>query len=182
MALRDSCSQVTLCHPDIVPQKYILKEEDMAVKGIGEDAVILPVAEIPIRYQGWEGPWRIGISSQVPAAVLIGNDLSEHVKRVLVITRSQQEKAEAAEEGSDSQRKGMPDSMNSAEIFQLNIPQSNTFSQEQKADSTLKQCFENTSEVRLPLKDLKSSTLNRACYTERLQAVSYTHLTLPTKA
>ena len=24
MALKDSCSQVTLCHPDIVPQKYIL--------------------------------------------------------------------------------------------------------------------------------------------------------------
>ena len=49
MALRESCSQVTLCHPDIVPQKYILKGENMAVKGIGKEAVILPVAEIPIR-------------------------------------------------------------------------------------------------------------------------------------
>ena len=70
MALRDSCSQVTLCHPDIIPQKYILKGENMVVKGIGEKAVSLPVAEVHLRYQEWEGPWRIGISSQVPAAVL----------------------------------------------------------------------------------------------------------------
>ena len=84
----------------------------MFVKGIGEKAVILPVAELYLRYQGWEGPWRIGISSQVPAAVLIGNDLSEHVKRVLVLTRSQQDKTGAAEEGSENQRKEVPDSSN----------------------------------------------------------------------
>ena len=66
MALKDSCSQVTLCHPDIIPQKYILKEECMAVKGIGQETVILPVAELPIRYRGWQGNWRVGISSQLP--------------------------------------------------------------------------------------------------------------------
>ena len=89
MALKDSCSQVTLCHPDIVPQECILKGESMTVKGIGEAAVILPVAEIPIRYQGWEGKWRSGVAAQLPAAVLIGIDLTKYVKRVLVQTRSQ---------------------------------------------------------------------------------------------
>ena len=51
MALKDSCSQVTLCHPDIVLQKYILKEECMSVKGIGQETVILLMAELPIRYR-----------------------------------------------------------------------------------------------------------------------------------
>ena len=63
----------------------------MAVKGIGQETIILPVAEVPLRYRGWQGNWHVGISSQLPSAVLIGTDLSEHVKRVLVITRSQQE-------------------------------------------------------------------------------------------
>ena len=70
----------------------------MAVKGIGQETVILPVAELPIQYRGWQGNWHVGISSQLPSAVLIGTDLSEHIKTVLVLSRSQQEQAEAAEE------------------------------------------------------------------------------------
>ena len=54
MALKDSCSQVTLCHPYIIPPEYILKGESLTVKGIGTEIITMPVAEVPIRYQGWK--------------------------------------------------------------------------------------------------------------------------------
>uniref|UniRef100_A0ABM5FL53 SCAN box domain-containing protein n=1 Tax=Pogona vitticeps TaxID=103695 RepID=A0ABM5FL53_9SAUR len=87
--LRDTCSQVTLCHPDIIPREFIIPNESIKVAGIEGQVISLPVAEVPVNFQGWRGAWRLAISSTLPAAVLVGNDLAEHVKRVLVITRSQ---------------------------------------------------------------------------------------------
>ena len=52
LALKDSCSQVTLCHPEIIPPKYILKDESLTVKGIWAEIITLPEAKIPIKYQG----------------------------------------------------------------------------------------------------------------------------------
>ena len=103
------------------------------------------MAEIPIRYQGWEGKLRIGISSQLPSTVLIGTDLSEHVKSVLVLTRSQKVNEGTAEEN-EIPGEIMTDNSDQAELIQLSNPQNNTFTQEQKADSTLKCCFENITE------------------------------------
>ena len=79
MPLKDSCSQVTLCHPDIVPQECILKGESMTVKGTGEAAVILPVTEIPISYQGWKGVRTVGVAERLPVPCFIGIDLTESV-------------------------------------------------------------------------------------------------------
>ncbi|XP_078244793.1 uncharacterized protein LOC144587559 [Pogona vitticeps] len=87
--LRDTCSQVTLCHPDIIPREYIIPNESIKVAGIEGQVISLPVAEVPVNFQGWRGVWRLAISATLPAAVLVGNDLAEHVKQVLVITRSQ---------------------------------------------------------------------------------------------
>ena len=68
------------------------------VKGIGSEIITLPVAEVPIKYQGWQGRWKAGIADRLPAPCLIGIDLSEHVKSVLVQKRSQKENKETAEE------------------------------------------------------------------------------------
>ena len=77
----------------------------------------------------------------MPAAILIGIDLSEHVKRVLVLTRSQKENERTAEEKDEIPVEIMTDNSDPAELIQLSNPQNNTFTQEQKADSTLKCCF-----------------------------------------
>ena len=112
----------------------------MTIKGIGKEVVILPVAEVLIRYQGWQGNWRVGVSSQIPAAVLIGTDLSKHVKSALVVTRSQTEQTEAAGNVTDVQERD--ENILQTEAFSLEIPQKSLFSQEQLADSTLKGCCE----------------------------------------
>ena len=104
----------------------------MTVKGIGEAAVILPVAEIPIRYQGWEGKWRSGVAAQLPAAILIGIDLTEHVKRVLVQTHSQKENEGMAEEKEKVPIEIMRDTNDLAELIQVKNPQDNTFPQEKQ--------------------------------------------------
>ena len=83
---------MTLCHPEITSQENILRNESLTVKGIGSELITLPVAKIPIKYQGWNGMWKMGITDQLPAPCLIGLDLSEHVKSVLVNTLSQNEK------------------------------------------------------------------------------------------
>uniref|UniRef100_A0ABM5GL66 CCHC-type domain-containing protein n=1 Tax=Pogona vitticeps TaxID=103695 RepID=A0ABM5GL66_9SAUR len=46
--LRDTCSQVTLCHPDIIPREYLIPNESMKVAGIEGQVISLPVAEIEI--------------------------------------------------------------------------------------------------------------------------------------
>ena len=111
----------------------------MTIKGIGKEIVILPVAEVLVSYQGWRGNWHVGVSSQIPASVLIGTDLSKHVKSALVITRSHPEQTEAAGNVTDFQeREG---NIPQAEAFSLEIPQEDIFVQKQLADPTLKGCF-----------------------------------------
>ena len=148
LALRDTCSQVTLCHPDIIPQEYILPQESLTIKGIGEEIIVLPVAEVFVRYKGWQGNWRVGISSQLPAAVLVGTDLAEHVKRVLVLTRSQ-DQTETAKEVTDVQEVRENEGRQEAEAVTLELPKSSIFSLEQKEDPTLKSCFEKVTGVQL---------------------------------
>ena len=57
----------------------------------------MPVAEVPILYRGWKGLWRIGVAERLPLPCLIGIDLTEHVRSVLVQTRTQQEEIGKAE-------------------------------------------------------------------------------------
>ncbi|XP_078236495.1 uncharacterized protein LOC144584362 [Pogona vitticeps] len=144
--LRDTCSQVTLCHPDIIPRQYIIPNESLKVAGIEGQVISLPVAEVPVSFQGWRGVWRLAISSTLPAAVLVGNDLAEHVKRVLVITRSQattgtvQGGIEEPEAGADE---------GSSEAVVETLTTDSKFSQEQKADATLRKCFEKVTDTQL---------------------------------
>ena len=94
MALKDSCSQVTLFHSDIISPEYILKGESLTVKGIGAEIFTMAVAEVPIRYQGWKGVWRARVADQLPVPCLTGIYLTEHIKNVLVQTCSQQKEEE----------------------------------------------------------------------------------------
>ncbi|XP_078250271.1 uncharacterized protein LOC144589471 [Pogona vitticeps] len=144
--LRDTCSQVTLCHPDIIPRKYIIPNESLKVAGIEGQVISLPVAEVPVCFQGWRGVWRLAISSTLPAAVLVGNDLAEHVKWVLVITRSQATTGTVqggTEEPEVEADEGSPGAV--AETLTTD----SKFGQEQKADATLRKCFEKVTDTQL---------------------------------
>uniref|UniRef100_A0ABM5GF04 Uncharacterized protein isoform X2 n=1 Tax=Pogona vitticeps TaxID=103695 RepID=A0ABM5GF04_9SAUR len=137
-ALQDTCSQVSICHSDIVPQGCIIPGQNLILKGIGKEIVSLPVADVLVDYQGWRGVWRMGVSSQIPTPCLIGTDLTKHVKSALVITRSQPEQREASNgTGSQEQEENIPQ----AEAFSLEIPQKSVFARDQTADPTLKSCF-----------------------------------------
>ena len=72
LTLKDSCSQVTVCHPDIVPKENMLDHENNSIKGIDSEIVALLMAEIPMTYKGWSGIWKVAISDQIPAPYLIG--------------------------------------------------------------------------------------------------------------
>uniref|UniRef100_A0ABM5GQE4 SCAN box domain-containing protein n=1 Tax=Pogona vitticeps TaxID=103695 RepID=A0ABM5GQE4_9SAUR len=133
--LRDTCSQVTLCHPDIIPREYIIPNESLNVARIEGQVISLPVAEVPVSFQGWRGVWRLAISSTLPAAVLVGNDLAEHVKRVLVITRSQA--TTGTVQGGTEEPKTEADEGSSEAVVETLITDSK-FGQEQKADATLR--------------------------------------------
>ena len=147
LALRDTCSQVTICHSDIVPQNCLVPNQQLTLKGIGKEVVILPVAEVLVDYQGWRGNWRVGVSSQIPTPVLIGTDLSKHVKSALVITRSKTEQIKVAGNGTECQEK--EEIIPQAEAFSLEIPQKNIFVREQTLDPTLKTCFDKVEDKEL---------------------------------
>ncbi|XP_078237133.1 uncharacterized protein LOC144584609 [Pogona vitticeps] len=143
--LRDTCSQVTLCHPDIIPREFIIPNESMKVAGIEGQVISLPVAEVPVNFQGWRGDWRLAISSTLPAAVLVGNDLAEHVKRVLVITRSQATTG-TVQGGNDEPE---AEAEGSSEAVVETLTTDSRFGQEQKADATLQKCFEQVTDAQL---------------------------------
>ncbi|XP_078248140.1 uncharacterized protein LOC144588713 [Pogona vitticeps] len=143
--LRDTCSQVTLCHPDIIPREFIIPNESIKVAGIEGQIISLPVAEVPVNFQGWRGDWRIAISSTLPAAVLVGNDLAEHVKRVLVITRSQATTG-TVQGGNDEPE---TEAEGSSEAVVETLTTDSRFGQEQKADATLQKCFEQVTDAQL---------------------------------
>ncbi|XP_078239566.1 uncharacterized protein LOC144585994 [Pogona vitticeps] len=143
--LRDTCSQVTLCHPDIIPGEFIIPNESMKVAGIEGQVISLPVAEVPVNFQGWGGVWRLAISSTLPAAVLVGNDLAEHVKRVLVITRSQATTG-TVQGGNDEPE---TEAEGSSEAVVETLTTDSRFGQEQKADATLQKCFEQVTDAQL---------------------------------
>ncbi|XP_078235026.1 uncharacterized protein LOC144583991 [Pogona vitticeps] len=144
--LRDTCSQVTLCHPDIIPRKHIIPNESLKVAGIEGQVISLPVAEVPVSFQGWRGVWRLAISSTLPAAVLVGNDLAEHVKRVLVITRSQA--TTGTVQGGTEEPEAEADE-GSPEAVAETLTTDSKFGQEQKADATLRNCFEKVTDTQL---------------------------------
>ncbi|XP_078246380.1 uncharacterized protein LOC144588118 [Pogona vitticeps] len=144
--LRDTCSQVTLCHPDIIPRKYIIPNESLKVAGIEGQVISLPVAEVPVSFQGWRGVWRLAISSTLPAAVLVGNDLAEHVKRVLVITRSQ---ATTGTVQGGTEEPEVEAGEGSPEAVAETLTTDSKFGQEQKADATLRKCFEKVTDTQL---------------------------------
>ncbi|XP_078241817.1 uncharacterized protein LOC144586814 [Pogona vitticeps] len=143
--LRDTCSQVTLCHPDIIPREFIIPNESMKVAGIEGQVISLPVAEVPVNFQGWRGAWRLAISSTLPAAVLVGNDLAEHVKRVLVITRSQATTGtvQGVNDEPETEAEG------SSEAVVETLTTDSRFGQEQKADATLQKCFDQVTDAQL---------------------------------
>ncbi|XP_078236027.1 uncharacterized protein LOC144584230 [Pogona vitticeps] len=143
--LRDTCSQVTLCHPDIIPREFIIPNESIKVAGIEGQVISLPVAEVPVNFQGWRGDWRLAISSTLPAAVLVGNDLAEHVKRVLVITRSQATTG-TVQGGNDEPE---TEAEGSSEAVVETLTTDSRFGQEQKADATLQKCFEQVTDAQL---------------------------------
>ncbi|XP_078249909.1 uncharacterized protein LOC144589343 [Pogona vitticeps] len=143
--LRDTCSQVTLCHPDIIPREFIIPNESMKVAGIEGQVISLPVAEVPVNFQGWRGDWRLAISSTLPAAVLVGNDLAEHVKRVLVITRSQATTG-TVQGGNDEPE---TEAEGSSEAVVETLTTDSRFGQEQQADATLQKCFEQVTDAQL---------------------------------
>ncbi|XP_078241708.1 uncharacterized protein LOC144586777 [Pogona vitticeps] len=143
--LRDTCSQVTLCHPDIIPREFIIPNESMKVAGIEGQVISLPVAEVPVNFQGWRGDWRLAISSTLPAAVLVGNDLAEHVRRVLVITRSQATTG-TVQGGNDEPE---TEAEGSSEAVVETLTTDSRFGQEQKADATLQKCFEQVTDAQL---------------------------------
>uniref|UniRef100_A0ABM5G4M8 Integrase catalytic domain-containing protein n=1 Tax=Pogona vitticeps TaxID=103695 RepID=A0ABM5G4M8_9SAUR len=168
--LRDTCSQVTLCHPDIIPREYIIPNESMKVAGIEGQVISLPVAEVPVSFQGWRGVWRLAISSTLPAAVLVGNDLAEHVKRVLVITRSQ------ANTGTVQGGIGEPETEaggGSSEAVVETLTTDSKFGQEQKADATLQKCFEQVTDAQLtPETPVRFREKKGILYRETLRNIS----------
>ncbi|XP_078233603.1 uncharacterized protein LOC144583544 [Pogona vitticeps] len=167
--LRDTCSQVTLCHPDIIPREYIILNESMKVAGIEGQVISLPVAEVPVNFQGWRGVWRLAISSTLPAAVLVGNDLAEHVKRVLVITRSQATTG-TVQGGTDEPE---TEAEGSSEAVVETLTTDSRFGQEQKADATLQKCFEQVTDAQLtPETPVRFREKKGILYRETLRNIS----------
>ncbi|XP_078248527.1 uncharacterized protein LOC144588886 [Pogona vitticeps] len=168
--LRDTCSQVTLCHPDIIPREYVIPNESMKVAGIEGQAISLPVAEVPVNFQGWRGVWRLAISSTLPAAVLVGNDLAEHVKRVLVITRSQATTG-TVQGGNDEPETEAGGGSSEAVVETLTTD--SRFGQEQKADATLQKCFEQVTDAQLtPETPVRFLEKKGVLYRETLRNIS----------
>ena len=87
--------------------------------------------------------WKIGITDQTPTPCLIGLDLSEHVRSVLVTTHSQKQKREASEEKYKLYKEIIRgnEADETADLVVIWNPHENTFRREQKEDSTLEQCF-----------------------------------------
>ncbi|XP_078234835.1 uncharacterized protein LOC144583831 [Pogona vitticeps] len=167
--LRDTCSQVTLCHPDIIPREFIIPNESMKVAGIEGQVISLPVAEVPVNFQGWRGDWRLAISSTLPAAVLVGNDLAEHVKRVLVITRSQATTG-TVQGGNDEPE---TEAEGSSEAVVETLTTDSRFGQEQKADATLQTCFEQVTDAQLtPETPVRFLEKKGVLYRETLRNIS----------
>ncbi|XP_078242735.1 uncharacterized protein LOC144587127 [Pogona vitticeps] len=167
--LRDTCSQVTLCHPDIIPREFIIPNESMKVAGIEGQVISLPVAEVPVNFQGWRGDWRLAISSTLPAAVLVGNDLAEHVKRVLVITRSQATTG-TVQGGNDEPE---TEAEGSSEAVVETLTTDSRFGQEQKADATLQKCFEQVTDAQLtPETPVRFLEKKGVLYRETLRNIS----------
>ncbi|XP_078241009.1 uncharacterized protein LOC144586545 [Pogona vitticeps] len=167
--LRDTCSQVTLCHPDIIPREYIIPNESLKVAGIEGQVISLPVAEVPVNFQGWRGVWRLAISSTLPAAVLVGNDLAEHVKRVLVITRSQAT-AGTVQGGTDEPE---TEAEGSSEAVVETLTTNSKSGQEQKADATLQKCFEQVTDAQLtPEAPVRFREKKGILYRETLRNIS----------
>ena len=46
-----TCSQITICHPDIIPKENVL-EQNVTLKGISSDSVVLPMARVALKYSG----------------------------------------------------------------------------------------------------------------------------------
>ncbi|XP_078248129.1 uncharacterized protein LOC144588704 [Pogona vitticeps] len=167
--LRDTCSQVTLCHPDIIPREYIIPNESIKVAEIEGQVISLPVAEVPVNFQGWRGVWRLAISSTLPAAVLVGNDLAEHVKRVLVITRSQATTG-TGQGGTDEPE---TEAEGSSEAVVETLTTDSRFGQEQKADATLQKCFEQVTDAQLtPETPVRFCEKKGILYRETLRNIS----------
>ena len=149
LALQDSCSQVTVCHPGIVPKENMLDHENISIKGIGSKIVALPMAKIPVRYKGWSGIWKVTIPDQIPAPCLIGLDFAEHVQSVFVTTCSQGRHIEAAEENDGNLLEGRKE-RETADLVNMRNPNDPSFIQEeQKEDCTLSECFAQVKEIPL---------------------------------
>ena len=96
-----------------------------------------------MKYQGWNGMWKVAITDQIATTCLIGLDLSEHVKSVFITTHSQLEEIETLEEKCkiSDEEIGENEANELAEVVKIRNPHENSFKKEQRQDSTLQQCF-----------------------------------------
>ena len=58
----DTHSNITLCHPEVIPKEQILPNQTVTIKGISSTPVIFPMAKVKINYRDWVGIWDVGIS------------------------------------------------------------------------------------------------------------------------
>ncbi|XP_077791741.1 uncharacterized protein LOC144329095 [Podarcis muralis] len=61
LGLKDTGSQVTIVHPEIIRDEAIIPGKVMKLKGISKQAEILKVAEIDVRFKKWAGKWQVAL-------------------------------------------------------------------------------------------------------------------------
>ncbi|CAI5773598.1 Hypothetical predicted protein [Podarcis lilfordi] len=148
LGLKDTGSQVTIVHPEIICPTKIIPRKVMRLKGISKQPEVLPVAEIHVKFQDWSGQWQVAISEEIPTTVLIGWDLLEHEQSSFVVTHSKGGQQSPDAEGNATVVKGdraeeqISEGRNEALLVPFTKNQKPSFAQEQKEDADLINCFE----------------------------------------
>ncbi|CAM4695659.1 unnamed protein product [Lepidochelys olivacea] len=95
-AWRDTGAQVSAIHASLVEPNLINPEIQVTIQPFKSNSFDLPIAKLPVQYQGWSGMWTFAVYDDYPIPMLLGKYLANHVKwakRVGMVTRSQAKQA-----------------------------------------------------------------------------------------
>ena len=138
--LKDTGSQISIVHPDLLKPEDFIKGKTISLKGISKQPEILPVALVNLTYKQWSGKWQVAVSPEIPAPMLIGWDLLDHVQSAFVITRAQKLRQLPQEERPDT----IAELTQDTSIMPVTNSQAASFAAKQKLDTDLQKYFQAT--------------------------------------
>ncbi|XP_077137564.1 uncharacterized protein LOC143803670 [Ranitomeya variabilis] len=81
MGLRDTGAERTLVRPEVVSPQDLVPGKTLSVSGIGGVEPALPVAKVFLDWGAGRGVREVGVTSNIPANVLLGTDLGRIVSQ-----------------------------------------------------------------------------------------------------